>query len=396
MLRAAGVAGLALVAVLFAVVQIQQHLLRWRAERLLADIREIQMGKSTWANAQRLMTRWGTWGGWEGSCTAESCEYKIMLPDTLQAVTTHYSERTPPEMREERHFYRRWELQLYSLLGGRITQVRADVQLKNGVIWTKSYAVFTARSFYAYGPEEFLIGSTYGVTRFTNPADKPGLKLHQEYSLMAAGPCDGCKDGACSICRMIGASFTPYASPEIVGELFDFNLLCITSWLQCDDPKEILPSAWRLYRKDQEVLAKQSEQSRARAWNRCNSPVELSGRDYRFGLLTEIVKIQTSPDSGFTKYVVSLRGLRSLKNRALFGEGLLKDPLIGWSDTVLSAGVRMADLKPGNRIILMVEWPLSDSTRVSYDEPCSYVLDTDENRAAIERGIASDKLADVP
>jgi hypothetical protein len=395
-LRGFAVAVLVLVAGLAAFVQIQQHILRWRAERLLADIRQIQMGKSTWADAQRLMYKWGAWGKWEGPCTAEGCEYQIMLPDALQAVTTHFWERTPLAMREERHFYRQWELHLYSLLGGRITQIRAGVHLKNGIIWTKSYAVYTARSFYEYGVEEFLIGTADGETRFTHPAYQPGLKLHPEYSLKAAGPCDGCSDGSCTVCRMIGASFTPFAAPGIVSQLFDFNLRCITSRKQCDDPKEIMPSTWHLYRLDQEELAKQSGPPNARAWNKCDSPVEFSGRDYRFALLTEVVKIQTSPDSGFTRYVASLRGLRSLKNGAAFREGLLKDPFVGWSDTVLPGGVRMADLKPGSRIILMFEWPLGDPGLVSYGDPCSYIPDTDQNRAAIQRGIDRDKLADVP
>ncbi len=157
-----------------------------------------------------------------------------------------------------------------------------------------------------------------------------------------------------------------------------------------------MPSAWRIYRLDQEALTKKPGPADARAWNKCDAPVELSGRDYRFALLTEVAKIQTSPDSGFTKYVVSLRGLRSLKNGAVFGEGLLKDPLVGWSDTVLPGGVRMADLKPGSRIILMFEWPLGDPGLVSFGEPCSYIPDTDQNRAAIQRGIARDALADVP
>ena len=395
-LRVFGVAILVLIAALAAFVQIQQRILRWRAERLLADIREIQMGKSTWADAQKLMTRWGNWGKWKGSCTAEECAYQIMLPDALQAVATYFWEQTPPAMREKKHFFRQWELHLYSLLGGRITEVHAGIHLKNGIIWTKSYAVYTARSLYEYGVEEFLIGTADGETHFAGPAARPELKLHPEYAIEAAGPCEGCNDGACTVCRMIGASFTPFADPGIVNQLFDFNLRCITSWLQCDDPKEIMPSAWRIYRLDQEALTKKPGPADARAWNKCDAPVELSGRDYRFALLTEVAKIQTSPDSGFTKYVVSLRGLRSLKNGAVFGEGLLKDPLVGWSDTVLPGGVRMADLKPGSRIILMFEWPLGDPGLVSFGEPCSYIPDTDQNRAAIQRGIARDALADVP
>jgi hypothetical protein len=64
MLRVTGVVVLALVAGLAVFVQIQQRILRWRAERLLADMRELQSHKSTWADAQKIMTRWGKWGGY--------------------------------------------------------------------------------------------------------------------------------------------------------------------------------------------------------------------------------------------------------------------------------------------------------------------------------------------
>ena len=79
----------AVLALLAAFVQLEQHLLRWRAERLLADIRQIQMGKSTWADAQRFMTKWGTWGHYEGSCTAEKCDYSIAMEDAARALTAY-------------------------------------------------------------------------------------------------------------------------------------------------------------------------------------------------------------------------------------------------------------------------------------------------------------------
>src|ERR1035437_3885420 len=89
-LRITDVVVLALVASSAVFVQVQQHILRWRAERLLADIREIQMGKSTWADAQRLMTRWGEWGAYEGSCTAERCDYQIVLQDSFRSFPTFF------------------------------------------------------------------------------------------------------------------------------------------------------------------------------------------------------------------------------------------------------------------------------------------------------------------
>ena len=74
-------------------VRIQQQILRWRAERLLADIRELQLGKSTWADAQKIMTRWGAWGFYEGSCTEKRCGYQIAMQDIYQGFPVY---STPP------------------------------------------------------------------------------------------------------------------------------------------------------------------------------------------------------------------------------------------------------------------------------------------------------------
>ena len=57
-LRVAGLAALAVVLLTFAAVQYQQWMLRWRAERLMADMHQIRLYQSTWADAQRLMHRW--------------------------------------------------------------------------------------------------------------------------------------------------------------------------------------------------------------------------------------------------------------------------------------------------------------------------------------------------
>jgi hypothetical protein len=82
-LRVACLAALAVVLMTFAAVQFQQRLLRWRAERLMADMHQIRLYQSTWADAQRLMHRWGAWGHYDGSCTAESCRYEIEIGDPI-------------------------------------------------------------------------------------------------------------------------------------------------------------------------------------------------------------------------------------------------------------------------------------------------------------------------
>jgi hypothetical protein len=109
-IRIACIAIIAPIDCLIAVVRIQQYVLRWRAERLLADIREIQMGKSTWADAQRLMHRWGKWGWYEGSCDAKSCDYVIAIRDASHAYST-FSKGFG--IRAKGHEYPDWLLRLY-------------------------------------------------------------------------------------------------------------------------------------------------------------------------------------------------------------------------------------------------------------------------------------------
>ena len=77
--RLAGVVVVSLVLITFLTVQIQQRMLRWRAERLLADMHQIRLYQSTWADAQRLMHSWGAWGHYDGNCTAASCKYEIEM-----------------------------------------------------------------------------------------------------------------------------------------------------------------------------------------------------------------------------------------------------------------------------------------------------------------------------
>jgi hypothetical protein len=164
-LRAAGVAALVLVAGLAAYVQMQQRILRWRAERLLADIREIQMGKSTWADAQRLMTRWGAWGAYEGSCTAKRCDYQIAMEDAFRAMPIYFVPHG--ELWKEARLCCRWLRRPYYLLGGRFAVVDARLEVKDGIIWTKSFEmeISTTSHIPFWNEDDYaLVGIAHGLT----------------------------------------------------------------------------------------------------------------------------------------------------------------------------------------------------------------------------------------
>ena len=131
--RWASVVVVALLLFTFLAVQIQQRTLRWRAERLLADMHQIRLYQSTWADAQRLMTRWGAWGHYDGSCTAESCKYEIEMDSIAISLVQH-------------HVWLGWllrhdRLNLYQWFGGRDSGVRASFTVHDGTIWRESSSI---------------------------------------------------------------------------------------------------------------------------------------------------------------------------------------------------------------------------------------------------------------
>jgi hypothetical protein len=394
-LRVAGWSILAALIMLVAAVQIQQRLFRWRAERLLNDVRAIQMGKSTWTDAQWFQHKWGNWGRWQGSCVAADCNYQVVLQDGSQTFPTFFWTERGREVRSEGHLHNTWALKLYWLMGGRVAQVYADIHVKNGIIWTKSFFVQTPRRPIVEGTDDLLLGSATGTTSFIPGIDWPGISIHPEYSIQAAGPCDGCRDGACTICEMLSANVTPFAVGAIESALFDFRLGCISSWRLCSDPKDLMPAAWDLYVREKPELDKLYAHSSSKGWRECSLSVETAARDHHMALLAEITAIQTSPDSGFTRYALFIRALQSLKNHASIPGDKPARPVIGWSDSVLPDGSRMADFQAGSRIILLFDTSYDDSDASGIGlNSCNLVSDTTENRASIDRGIARDVMSD--
>lgn len=72
-------------------VQLGERVARHRAERLLADMRDLQPGKSTWSDVQQIRTRWGKWGDYQGTCTEQHCDYIVSFDDILATGESHPS-----------------------------------------------------------------------------------------------------------------------------------------------------------------------------------------------------------------------------------------------------------------------------------------------------------------
>ena len=237
-LRVCAIGALILVAGIAVYINIQQRVLRWRAERLLSDIRELQLGKSTWADAQKIMTRWGGWGWYAGSCTQQRCTYHIAIQD----ISHVFPELTLPGLSEHSEAclwcYRfRWP---YQILGGRPAMVAAGIDVIRGVVWGKGFEldVFVPESLLPY-TDNYVLDANAMIAWRRGDFRHPINPKHPEYSIT--------RPNSCQWCETIYATFTPYADNEVINELMSFNLDCLTRLLPCRHPDEIAPSMWRRY-----------------------------------------------------------------------------------------------------------------------------------------------------
>ena len=234
------VIGIAVViAVSLAVVQVGQQIVRHRAERLLGEMRALEVGKSTWKDLQGIQTRWGAWGHYEGACNATNCEYQISLIDWVGNVIDAISLRRGA-----------------SALHDHLPEVLADISVHGGEVDRTSFMVSTAvpkgdgPGWNGDGPEpegyiEYKSGSYALVTIAKSvkepltPAYGPEATSHPEYRMRPPGGCEGCMG--------FDTEFTAAATPEDVNWLTGFDFSCMTRWSPCTVSSDLMPEAWRRY-----------------------------------------------------------------------------------------------------------------------------------------------------
>jgi hypothetical protein len=235
--------------------QIEQRLLRKRAERLLADLDSIELRKTPWDGVQRESQRWGGIRTYNPQCNTQKCTLEITLNDF---VFDHcYTAAWPSRIDD----YLRYRLKLASeshplvnLLAGlthtslyfgvRPAQIIARVEMRDGIVWGKGFSStiqFLSPSYSADGRryDYVLIASAHSVPRF--PVRDYGIladpvRLHPNYAIGRPGGCTGCV--------AVWADFTPYADTADVHRLMQLDLSCLTRWHPCTTQQDIMPVAW--------------------------------------------------------------------------------------------------------------------------------------------------------
>ena len=385
----------ALLLLLLIAIQIEQHFLCRRAERLLAEVQSLRLRETPWAQAQALFQHWpvritrgdpgdldtqrqGSGRQVESPCSEAECSLNVTLNDFLFShirslwaidnfVEGHpnwfgkmFRHRQPADML----------VQGYMLLGGRPAHIVATVGIRGGSVWSEGYEV----DLYVRDAEvEYtLAASIRSVARFDYfESGNPQLLLHSNYVIDRPGGCEGCVEG--------WVHFTPYTNPADVRRLMQLDLSCLTRIHLCRTQQDIMPTAWAQY------LDEESQVDQLRGQQPCSaSIIEMLGRDGANIISAEIATYKEEPNGD-----AEWRGLARVKLlEKLKGGG-------NWEvgDTHEMGIFRRADqvIGPGSRFIFVFDGRQWTDT-IPYDTPsgCSPLPLNNANLKLVLAGIAQD------
>lgn len=206
-----------------------QWLLRWRAGKLLTSIRSLEVGHSSWADAQKVIGTWSKWGASDGHCSEQACSYRINLVQTLPPVLEGYPGSNPTGA------VKNWLPRAMGHLGLRSAAVRAEIVVNNGIVtekWFGEQVTLPVRDWSVlanYVP--YLSVASHGTSRFHDHPRDPDQTFPNR--LVRTYP------------NGLSVSFSPDEDASERSRLMDFQFTCITRLIPCRDVSEILPEGSR-------------------------------------------------------------------------------------------------------------------------------------------------------
>lgn len=351
-------------------VQIERHLICARAERLLVDVRALQLHKASWSDVQAFRAKWRDWGAGEDSspCTPADCRVGVSTEGPVQKSLSKLGERCP---------YLNF-LGLAYFLSQRGAAAYAALTVRDGTMTHSEFRlVLTVFS----SPSPDWPGA-YGLVGIANQ-DVDGFGPMDFISSRASHPEYWAgKPGGCTGCIKLVSSYTPLVDRETMLKLTDFNFSCITRWTPCTTESDVLPGASKIYEQDA-----RDREERMNAFEKCRLPFETLAREYKNIVIADIVTRHAVRPAGIAYLAADIRVVRNLKGQmdwplnkpqaiSVFDRG---QAIEGWSSTDMVAGNRYILLgpftedKPGNKVLAL--------------EDCGLIPYTDQNLAAIQKGI---------
>lgn len=253
-----------MVALMAGAIRLDQYFLRWRGERLQSDIRSLELRKSTYVDARRLEDRWFD-NVKEGICKPYWCDLQIFLSNTssrhVEFLVNH------PAV-----------FAIYHDLGGRVGGVYSFVRVRDNLLLEKGISLGVEAA--STEPDGRHIQYELEGSIETAPSTWVSPR-HPEYQIGGPSACTSCKEG--------WVRFTAFADPKDISRLTDINFACFTRWRPCTEQADILPTAWKELRAENNDITK--------AFDDCTPPVVrvLSRKAHRV-VLTNIVTLERHAD----------------------------------------------------------------------------------------------------
>jgi hypothetical protein len=232
---------IALVAGVSVYFRIEQYRFRKQAERLLDDVRGLELKKASAAEVRRVIARWGfeEFGveGWHpSSCPPGNCIYYLRLkPKPVGLHTLPDPFVAPPTVR------------IFEWLGLRPKIVEAWVHMQGDTLYSTSLSVYTVgRGCDWSGCTIVAVAGTRAESSWSDH-DRPESKLrhsllHPSY-LVGAFPTMFNVDTGGSPAMVIWAEFSRDATAADVSRLMQFDLSCLTRLRSCI-VRDLMPTVW--------------------------------------------------------------------------------------------------------------------------------------------------------
>jgi hypothetical protein len=264
-------------AALLIYVQVSERVMRHRAERLLATMRELQVGKSGWVDLQQIRTQWGAWGSSQGPCTEERCEYSVSLTDVaggswFEALVFYlghgHLSNASLQVMVERKIVKLTSFHLW-----------VEVPKGYGTRWEREQPQDPGYVPYSSGPYTLMAKASTRLGLEHLCCYWPDPVPHPNYVLT--------KPGGCTNCLAIWTEFLPQATWAEKLRVTNFNFNCVTKWKPCADEEDIMPEAGAEYEQQ-----RQASMIRAKRQDQCSYSVkELSDA----ALNAAVVEVESIP-----------------------------------------------------------------------------------------------------
>jgi hypothetical protein len=383
------VVGIVLLSVL--ALKVDAYVLRYRSERLLADVKSLEVRKTTVAEAQRVLQKWRK-ETLSFAISGDKWRFWTSLADSITLMEGRY---TPKDSVWSWIVWAEWASRF---IGWRQASVAVLIDVHKGVVWDKTFIVIVQTP-PEKGWNHGLFGEVATTSRFFegSSAGPNGqvlqTLLHSDY-LVAKRQIDLNAD---TPAYFMGTSamlvlLTPFADPAVDHHFEDFDFSCMTRWFPCREVAELMPTAWIQYQEDQPRVRAALKQLKCTP-----ETIEAQARAAQSAAVVDVIGSRTECVNGQDHEAVEIRfvvPLRQDKHWKTGQEG--KIWVSPWMLADRSTNPSLA-LPPGQRFVLLffLDEPFWQAPGM-WPYPCGVIPWSETNLALVRHAIAEDARANDP